>query len=193
MRKIAIILGHPKSAADTLCHALADAYLEGAKSAGHEVSLIEIATLDMGFLTGHADHKNVGLSQDMQAAQDVLGAADHWVIIYPLWLGTMPAKLKAFMEWVFEPDFAFGDTESKWPQGKLKGKTAHIVITMGMPGFAYRLFFGAHSLKSLQRNILKFIGIKPTKTTIHGMVENVTDEKRQKWIAAMKECGRRVA
>lgn len=52
------------------------------------------------------------------------------------------------------------------------------VVTMGMPGWIYRWFFGAHSLKSLERNILSFVGIKPVRETIFGMVDAVTDAKR---------------
>ncbi|MGH8068466.1 MAG: NAD(P)H-dependent oxidoreductase [Candidatus Entotheonellia bacterium] len=36
----------------------------------------------------------------MRQAQQTIGWADHLVIFYPLWLGTMPALLKAFLELV---------------------------------------------------------------------------------------------
>ena len=39
---------------------------------------------------------------------------------------------------------------------------------MGMPVLAYRWWFGAHSLKSLERNILKFAGIRPVKESLFG-------------------------
>ena len=42
----------------------------------------------------------------------------------------------------------------------MSGKSARIVVTMGMPGFWYRWYFRAHSLRSLQRNILKFVGFR---------------------------------
>lgn len=37
--------------------------------------------------------------------------ADHLVIIHPLWLGSVPALLKGFLEQVFHPGFAFGKPE----------------------------------------------------------------------------------
>jgi putative NADPH-quinone reductase len=81
------------------------------------------------------------------------------VIVYPLWLGTMPALLKGFLEQAFRPGFAF-DTKPKglWNR-RLKGGSARIVVTMGMPAFFYRVYYRAHSLKSLKRNILEFCGI----------------------------------
>jgi putative NADPH-quinone reductase len=62
---------------------------------------------------------------------------------------------------------------------------------MGMPGFVYRWYFGAHALKMLRRNILQFVGIRPVRSTIHGTVEVVSDAKRRKWLAEMEEMGRK--
>ena len=39
---------------------------------------------------------------------------------------------------------------------------------MGMPALFYRWYYGAHSLKSLERNILNFVGIAPVRKTIVG-------------------------
>jgi len=54
------------------------------------------------------------------------------------------------------------------PKKLLTGKTARIVITMGMPGLFYRCYYHAHSLRSLERNILQFSGIGPIKVTLVG-------------------------
>ncbi|MCW5771131.1 MAG: NAD(P)H-dependent oxidoreductase, partial [Rhodospirillaceae bacterium] len=123
-------------------------------------------------------------------AQAAIGAADHLVIVYPLWLGTMPAILKAFLEQVFRPGFAFSAGEGGgWPRRKLKGKSARVVVTMGMPAFVYRWYFGAHGLKSLERNILAFAGIGPISESLFGMVEAVSAAKRRGWIEAMRRLG----
>ena len=68
-------------------------------------------------------------------------------------------------------------------------RTAHIVVTMGMPAIIYRLFYGAHSLKSLERNILKFVGIKPVRRSIIGNVEGDHDI-RDYWLGEMTARGR---
>ena len=78
-----------------------------------------------------------------------------------------------------------------FPKGKLAGRSARIVVTMGMPALAYRWWFGAHSLKNLERNILKFCGIKPIRSTLYGMVDQASDGKRQKWLTEMRELGQR--
>ena len=43
----------------------------------------------------------------------------------------------------------------------LGGRSARVVVTMGMPALVYRWYFRAHSVKSLERNILGFVGIAP--------------------------------
>lgn len=39
-------------------------------------------------------------------AQATIAWAEHLIIVYPLWLGSMPAVLKAFLEQAFRPGFA---------------------------------------------------------------------------------------
>jgi putative NADPH-quinone reductase len=46
-----------------------------------------------------------------------------------------------------------------------------------------------HSLKSLERNILKFAGISPVRESLFGTVENTTDATRQKWLKEMQRLG----
>ena len=61
---------------------------------------------------------------------------------------------------------------------------------MGMPALAYRWYFGAHGLKSLERSILGFCGIRPIRESLFGMVEAADDRKRERWLATMRTHGR---
>jgi putative NADPH-quinone reductase len=61
---------------------------------------------------------------------------------------------------------------------------------MGMPAFVYRCWFGAHSVKSLKRNILGFCGIRPIRATLLGMVEGEDDSRRRRWLARLEALGR---
>ena len=79
---------------------------------------------------------------------------------------------------------------TEWKKRLLKGKTARIVVTMGMPAFIYRWFYGAHSLKSLERNILGFCGIGPIKESLIGMVEAPDNTRREKWLEKLRTLGR---
>ncbi len=190
-RRIALIQGHPDPAGGHFGHALADAYAAGAERAGHEVRRVEVAQLDFPLLRSQADFETGTPVADIAAAQEAIDWAEHLVIVYPLWLGTMPALLKGFLEQVFRPGFAFSYETEGWPKKKLKGRSARVVVTMGMPAFAYRWIFLAHSLRSLERNILRFVGIAPVRDTIVGMVEALKPEQRDRWLRRMGALGER--
>jgi putative NADPH-quinone reductase len=190
-KRIVIIQGHPDTSPERFCRALASAYERGARSAGHEVQRIDVATLRFDMLRSQEDWQSGTPASDILTAQDSIAWAEHIVIIYPLWLGSMPALLKGFLEQVMRPGFAVGGEAagSSWKQN-LKGRSARIVVTMGMPALVYRWFFGAHSLKSLERNILKFVGIKPIHESIIGMVAAKAGAGREKWLKKMEALGR---
>ena len=169
MRKhIAIIQGHPDTSVRHYGHALADEYAKGAEDGGHEVKRIEVAQLEFPILRTKDDFEKGVAPEMIKQAQSTISWADHLVILYPLWLGSMPALLKAFFEQVFRPGFAFKYGESgKLPKKCFTGKSARIVVTMGMPAFVYRWIFLAHSLKNLERNILGSSGIGPIRSNPH--------------------------
>jgi putative NADPH-quinone reductase len=188
-KRITVIDGHPDPDRARFCHTLADTYAEAARAAGHEVKRINLAEVDIPFLRTRADWDASEPSPAVKQCQEAIAFAEHLVIIYPLWLGSMPALLKAFFERVFRPGFAIapGPLKSPWP-GLLKGKSARVVVTMGMPAFVYRWFYRAHSLKSLERNILSFVGIGPIKETLIGNVEGKAEARKQ-WIAKLQSLG----
>jgi putative NADPH-quinone reductase len=190
-KHIAIIQGHPDPQGQHFGHALAQAYAQGAAAAGHEIQRIEVAQLDFPLLRTKEDFEHGAPPPAIQQAQAVIRGAEHLVIFYPLWLGAMPALLKGFFEQVFRPAFTTGGGSTRPAANQLlKGKSARIVVTMGMPAPVYRWFFGAHSLKNLERNILGFVGIGPLKATLIGMVEASEGSKREKWLAQLRALGR---
>jgi putative NADPH-quinone reductase len=193
-KRILLIQGHPDSSARHLLHALADAYADGARAAGHEVRSVEVAALDFPLLRSEADWEKGALPTGLAAPQEAIAWAEHLVIFFPLWLGDMPALLKGFLEQVARPSFAFG-TEGGNPfaHKKLRGRSARVVVTMGMPALVYRWFFRAHSVKSLERNILGFVGIAPVDETLIGTVGSLAPESANKWLAKLRKLGRQAA
>jgi putative NADPH-quinone reductase len=134
------------------------------------------------------------LPDTLLAPQQAIGWAQHLVLFFPLWMGDMPALLKAFLEQVARPGFAFGD-DGNGGFGKkgLGGRSARVVATMGMPALVYRYYFRAHSLKSLERNVLGFVGIAPVHETLIGSVDKLDEAARRKWFAKLRALGRAAA
>ena len=185
-RKILVIDAHPDPDPARFVHALAQAYADGASD--HEVRRIKLAELDVPVLHRASEWMSGEPAPAIAAAQADIAWAEHLVILYPLWLGDVPALLKAFLEQVMRPGFALQYAEHGLPKKLLKGRTARLVVTMGMPALFYRLVYGAHSVKSLERNILRFVGIRPVGRTIVGAVE-ASAERRREWLEEMAELG----
>jgi putative NADPH-quinone reductase len=189
MTRVAIIQGHPDPAPERFCRALALAYAEGARGAGHEVRVVDVARLDFPVLRRRREWEEEPAPEAIRAAQDTLAWAQHVVIVYPLWLGDVPALLKAFLEHVLRPGFALRYREQRLPEKLLRGKSARIVVTMGMPGFFYKWYFRAHSVKSLERNFLAFAGMRPVRHTLVGMVESRDRARNVAWLARLRRLG----
>ena len=115
--------------------------------------------------------------------------AEHWLFLFPLWHGTMPALLKGFLEQILRPGFAMEYQKSGFPKRLLTGRSARIVVTMGMPVWIYRWYFGAYGLRGFERSMLGFAGIKPIRENLYGLT--FADAKRRaRWIAQMRATGR---
>jgi len=189
-KRIAIIQGHPDPRGGHLGHALAQGYAEGGERAGNEIKVIQVAALQFPLVHTKEEWETAVPPEAIGEAQRTIGWADHLVFFYPLWLGSMPAILKGFLEQVFRPQFAIGKQEGgKMGKKLLTGKSARIVVTMGMPALVYRWYFGAHSLKALERNILGFSGVGPIRASVFGLIEARSTATRDRWLAKMRALG----
>jgi NAD(P)H dehydrogenase (quinone) len=186
MSRIAIIVGHARE--DTFCEALGEAYRRGAEAGGHQAALFVTAKMTFDPVLHEGFTKIQPLEPDLQAAHDAIMEADHLVFIFPLWLGTLPAIFKGFLERVLQPDLVEPAKNGKFTK-IFRGKSARVIMTMGMPGFIYRWYFVAFALRMLKRNILGFVGVSPIRSTIHGMIESATPETRQSWLADAEAMG----
>ena len=192
--RIAIIQGHPDPSGNHFCHALAEAYVRGATDAGHLVQTIDVARLEFPLLRRAVDWQDAAPPSSIRAPQETIAWAEHLVIFFPLWQGDMPALLKGFFEQALRPGFALGKAApGRLPKKLLKGKSARIVVTMGMPAFFYRLYYRAHSVKSLKRNILELCGVRPVSTNLIGTVDSEALGKRELWLAKLAMLGRDAA
>lgn len=177
-RRILILDGHPDSHPERFCHALANAYCEGAAQAGHVVHRVSLSEMEFPSLGSRTEWEAEAPCPAVRAFQEEVTWAQHLVVIYPLWLGSMPARLKALFEQAFRPDFAFGGKAAAPGAGRLKGRSARIVVTMGMPALIYRTVFLSHSLMAFRRSMLALLGFGPLRDTVIGGVETRSDRAR---------------
>ncbi len=189
-KHILVIQGHPDSTEPHLCHALATSYTSGAEEAGHLVRKIEVATLDFALLRSQKDFEEGAVPASLKLFQADLLWAEHIVVFFPLWAGDMPALLKGFFEQLLRPSFT-GGSLSFFDKKILSGRSARVVVTMGMPAVIYRWYFRAHSVKSLERNLLGIVGIAPVQETLIGMTKDMKDVDAKKWFKKLETLGQR--
>ena len=104
----------------------------------------------------------------------------------------MPALLKAFLEQVMRPGVALEDRKHGFPRALLAGRSARIVVTMGMPALIYRWYFRAHGVRGLERSVSNLLGMKPVRETLLEMVDAVSDANRRAWLDRMRTYGGRL-
>lgn len=187
--KILIVDGHPDPDRKRLCHALAEAYAEGAIDAGDETRLITLAETEIAFLHTAAEFARPPEAPAIVSAQRDIEWADHIVLVFPLWLGGAPALLRAFLERVACGGF-FAETSGPGIRPRLKRKSARLIVTLGMPALIYRIIFHAHGVKNIMGGVLGFAGFKPIRATLFGAVETQTAESLRKRLVEVRELGR---
>lgn len=185
-KSLLIILGHPSPR--SFNHALAEAYAEGARASGASVELLKVADLDFD---RNVDPREVSnLEPDVLDAHEMIRRADHVAWVYPLWWGSAPSGLKAFVDRVFISGFAMQYISGKsMPKKLLVGKTSRIIITMDAPSFWHALMYKRSGTAWLRWATLWFSGFKTQKPwEVTGMRES-TAQQREIWLAKARALG----
>lgn len=190
-KRILVILGHPHG--ESLCAALAQAYVQGATEAGHEVRFVDVAALNFDPILHHGYRRIQELEPDLLAVQQSILWAQHLVFVYPIWWGAMPALLKGLIDRIFLPGFAFKYRENSvfWDR-LLTGRSAHLLTTMDTPPWYFRWVNRMPGHNQMRRTILGFCGIKPMKITNFSPVRYADESKRTRWLEQAQRLGRKV-
>lgn len=190
-KRILLVQAHPDASRPHFGHALEASYAKGASEAGHTVRQVVVATLDFPLLRSQLEWEEGSIPPSLKPAQEAIAWSEHIVFFFPLWLGDMPALLKGFLEQVARPGFAILREKSgnPWAQKGLTGRSARLVVTMGMPALVYRWYFRAHSIKSLERNVLGFVGIAPVHETLIGLTGDMKPKDAAKWLGKLGRLG----
>lgn len=186
-----VLIGHPDPDPDRLVRKLAEAYASGARAAGRQVRLFDLARMDFPILRGRQDFESAAPADSIVAElQAAIRDSAHLGIFHPLWLGGMPALLKGLLEQTCRGAFAFDLGRSPFAR-KLKGRSARIIVTMGMPAWLYRYWYGMPGIRMLERNILGFIGFAPIRRSLIGSVDTLGEAGHARWLSRMHEFGSR--
>jgi putative NADPH-quinone reductase len=157
-KKIFILLGHPDQ--DSFNSTLANEYQKAAEEAGHEVRRMNLEEMNFDPVLHHGYRLIQELEPDLKSFQENLRWCEHFVIFYPSWWSSMPAKLKGIFDRAWLPGFAFKFTgEFSWDK-LLKGRSATMFVTSDTFPLFQRIIFG-DTTNELKKGILWFSGFKP--------------------------------
>lgn len=170
-KKIFIIIGNPD--ANALTGRVARWYARGANLAGHTVRMLDLADAKFDPILHRGYNKEQVLEPVLIAAQEDITWAEHIVIVYPNWWGSMPALLKGFFDRVLLPEFAFSyDKEKLSSKGLLTGKTGRIILLMRIAGEEYRKKY-PETGETVKHSILEFCGVHPVHMSEIGPSEKL--------------------
>ena len=178
---------------NSFCGALAEAYIEGAKSAGADIKQLYLGELKFDPILWHGYKEIQELEEDLKMAQEFILWAEHLVFVYPTWWGTMPALLKGFIDRTFLPGFAFKYRQNSlfWDR-LLTNRSARLLVTMDAPPWYYRWVYKQPGHNMMKKTILGFCGIKPVKVSEFGPIKMSTEEQRHKWLLKARELGEKI-
>ncbi|MDX2001678.1 MAG: NAD(P)H-dependent oxidoreductase [Chitinophagales bacterium] len=161
---IYILLGHPDKR--SFNGQLADAYEAGARAEGHTIRRQNLGDLHFDPILWQGYKHRQELEQDLLQAQESILWCNHWVIIYPIWWGSMPALLKGFFDRTLYSGFAYKYHENDpfWDK-LLKGRSGHIITTCDAPRWWIWYMYRNSDLNSVRRATLEFCGVNPVKVT----------------------------
>ena len=180
-KRVAVIVGHP--AADSWCGALADSYAAAARAGGHEVRMVHLAQLDFDPSLHEGYRQIQALEPDLLAAQATVAWAEHLVIAYPIWWGSVPALLKGFLDRILLPGFAFKYRPGRaFPEQLLRGRSAQLLVSMDTPPWYFRWVYRMPGIVQLKKTTLEFCGIAPVKVAAFGPLISSSSAQRASWL-----------
>jgi 1,4-dihydroxy-2-naphthoate octaprenyltransferase len=186
--RLLIVMAHPRK--DSYCGALADAYKQGAMQSGAQVKELMLADQDFDPNVTGVSPRDQPSEDSIKEAQELITWAEHLVFVYPGWWGTMPALLKGFFDRVFMPGYAFNETEHPGQYEQLlRGRTAHLLVTMDTPPWVYRLIYRQPGHNAMKRSTLGFCGINPVRVSTFGPVKDSATETRAQWLRQARQAG----
>lgn len=169
MPRALVLLGHADP--DSFNAALAAAYVAGFRTAGATADLVDLSALAFDPVLRHGHHQDQPLEPDLLALRAAFEAASHVAWFFPTYWASPPAVVRAVVDRLFLPGWAFRYEQGKaLPLGLLKGRSARVVTTMDSPSWWYALSHNRSIHGAFVAGTLRFVGFGPIRTrAIYGL------------------------
>ena len=200
--KILYVYAHPEPA--SLSSRMKTRALDVLAAEGHDVVHSDLHAMAFQAVHGRGDFESVrdgdvfryggeqsyaslenGFAADIQAEIDKLYACDMVILQFPLWWFSVPAILKGWMDRVFVYG-ALYDHDNRYGTGRLKGRRAMCVLTMGARENDFKAD-GIHgdlltNLWPLHNGCLHYLGLEVLPPFIAYGTSYLSDEDRTRYV-----------
>lgn len=172
--RVLMIDGHPD--ADRLSAWALDSYAQGLAP---DCEVERIAVRDLAFAPSQSGYaRPQPWEPDLRRVAELLAACDHLVIAFPLWWGAEPSGVKAFIDRLLMPGFAFRyHRDDPWWDGLMRGRGADLIVTMDTPAIYLRFAYGNAVWRRWKGQVLGFCGFRPVRFFALGPVRKGAAEK----------------
>ncbi|WP_158799329.1 NAD(P)H-dependent oxidoreductase [Pedobacter sp. L105] len=185
MKQILIINGDPEKT-DTIRY-LIDAYRKGAEEAGAHIR--EITIVDLIFNPNKQFNNSVTeLEPDLKRALDQIIWSGHVVLFCPVYLSSIPTRIKGFFDRLFIPDQVFLAKQQNIRKN-FAGKSARIVSILDEETFEYWKQDKKVTYLSIKRNVFENCRFHPVHTNTIGQLYSIENEYSKKWLRKMETFG----
>jgi putative NADPH-quinone reductase len=183
MEHAVILFGHPDPS--SFNGRLAQHYAKGHRAAGGTNERIDLAELHFDPVLRKGYREPQKLEPDLAKVRDAIERANRVVWVFPVWWQSPPAFVRAVVERVFLPGWAFRfESGRSLPKGLLAGRSCRVITTMDTPRWWYTLVTHRALHRSFGSATLAFSGLSPVSfTTVHG-AHQLREPAREAW------CGR---
>lgn len=132
--KHAVIVGHPNPDSFTL--AVAHRYCEAVRRLGHRIELRDLYRNGFDPCLKLSELPRPGgfsPGDDVRAERALIGDADVFVFVYPLWFYDRPAIVKGYVDRVFGMGFGYSPQSGGGNEGLLSGRKLLSFTSSGAP------------------------------------------------------------
>jgi NAD(P)H dehydrogenase (quinone) len=147
--KQAVIVGHPNP--DSFIQSVAETYCDALRKQGHHPIMRDLYKLgfDPCLKAGEIPRRGFAPADDVKAERELIGEAEVFVFIYPLWFNAPPAIIKGYVDRVFTMGFGYGPIAGGGNQPLLGGKRMLSFTSSGAPTAWFQQEGGLNALETL--------------------------------------------
>lgn len=187
MTDVTLLTAHP--AEDSFNSALALAWRRGAEAAGATVRTFDVTKLQFDPVLRGAYREPMRDEPDLAEVRRAVEASAHVTWAFPTWWVGLPAAMKALVDRLLVPGWAFRFEGKALPTGLMAGKGTRYVTTMDSPGLWYRLGHHDALAGGFGRGTLAFCGFRPVQRTVVYSARKLGEPQRAKWLARVEQEG----